>query len=76
MASSSLHSMKVVFVGESNVGKTSICQRFINKGFSHNQPSTVGAAFFDVKVKANDLNFKLQIWDTAGQERFHAMAPM
>jgi len=67
--------VKVVFAGESNVGKSSIVERFILNRVS-NQTPTVGAAFAARKVTCGDKSVTLGIWDTAGQERFQAMSAM
>ncbi len=58
---------KILVVGDSNVGKTSIIQRFINKSFNSNQPPTIGCDFATKVIKTSDGNFlKLQLWDVAG----------
>ncbi|KAI7882125.1 ras-like GTP-binding protein RYL2 [Mucor mucedo] len=67
---------KVVILGSQGVGKTSIVVRYINKTFSPNSTSTIGASFMTKKLTVDDCKVRLQIWDTAGQERFRAMAPM
>eukprot|EP00741_Cyanophora_paradoxa_P019544 tig00021127_g18866.t1 len=67
------HLFKVLLVGDSGVGKSSILTRFIDDKFDENQPSTIGV---DFKVKAMTLEgkrIKLTIWDTAGQERFRTL---
>ncbi|KAJ3450025.1 ras-related protein rab-5c [Anaeramoeba flamelloides] len=67
---------KIVFLGESAVGKSSLVIRFVNGKFSPSQEPTVGAAFLTKKITIKNVNYKLQIWDTAGQERYHSLAPM
>jgi Ras-related protein Rab-5C len=62
---------KVVIIGDSNVGKTCIIERFIHNTFEKTQP-TIGACHFNKKYMDVDLD----IWDTAGQERFRSMIPM
>jgi len=62
---------KVVIIGDSNVGKTCLIERYCENRFGDTQP-TIGALH---KVKTvNDV--ELDIWDTAGQERFKSMIPM
>tara|TARA_B100000497_G_C7672557_1_gene405975 strand:- start:470 stop:1036 length:567 start_codon:yes stop_codon:yes gene_type:complete len=63
---------KMVFLGETGVGKTSICNRLTNDYFVENQEATIGASF--VSHIINDV--RLQIWDTAGQERYRSLTPM
>ena len=65
---------KVVFLGESACGKTSIAKRFINDSFCEYTESTVGAAFCVKQMP--DYGIKFEIWDTAGQERYKSLAPM
>ncbi|KAI9270640.1 ras family-domain-containing protein [Phascolomyces articulosus] len=69
---------KVVVLGatEKGVGKTSVVIRYVQKTFSTNSTSTIGASFMTKKLTVDDCQVRLQIWDTAGQERFRAMAPM
>ncbi|KAI9027367.1 small GTPase superfamily [Phycomyces nitens] len=67
---------KVVILGSQGVGKTSLVVRYINRTFSPNSTSTIGASFMTKKLTVDNCKVRLQIWDTAGQERFRAMAPM
>ena len=68
---------KIVLLGDSAVGKTSIALRFINKNFKDHIESTIGAAFFSKKISAKDgIKDIIEIWDTAGQERYKALVPM
>ena len=67
--------LKLAILGDSAVGKTSICRIFFDYEFDQNQLSTIGQAKFETTIKIEDKKkMKLIIWDTAGQERFHAMA--
>ncbi|CAB4383980.1 unnamed protein product [Rhizophagus irregularis] len=67
---------KLVFLGESSVGKSSIILRFASNIFQENLEPTVGAAFMTQKCRLEDKIIKFEIWDTAGQERFHSLAQM
>ena len=81
---------KLVFVGDINVGKTSVMNRFINDEFSGeydvNQfynltfilyflQATIGVDFATKTIEYKDNSIKLQIWDSAGQERYKALIP-
>jgi small GTP-binding protein len=68
--------LKIVLLGSSSVGKTSVLSRFIEAEFFPDHVSTVGAAYMMKLVTANSRQFKLQIWDTAGQEKFRSLAPI
>jgi len=69
---------KLVLLGDSNVGKSSLVLRFVKNQFNNEQVTTVGAAFLQSPVPLDDSEDKIQfgIWDTAGSERYKALAPM
>lgn len=67
---------KLVLLGESSVGKSSLVLRFVKGQFHEYQESTIGAAFLTQTVCLDDTTVKFEIWDTAGQERYHSLAPM
>uniref|UniRef100_A0A8C6WHS0 small monomeric GTPase n=1 Tax=Neogobius melanostomus TaxID=47308 RepID=A0A8C6WHS0_9GOBI len=67
---------KLVLLGESAVGKSSLVLRFVKGQFHEFQESTIGAAFLTQTVCLDDTTVKFEIWDTAGQERYHSLAPM
>ncbi|XP_055349560.1 ras-related protein Rab-10-like [Paramacrobiotus metropolitanus] len=65
---------KLLFIGDSGAGKTSIILRYADDCFSSNAVSNVGIDFKIKTIEIKGRKVKLQIWDTAGQERFHAIA--
>lgn len=67
---------KVVFLGSSASGKSSLCVRYMEKSFDPYRDSTIGAAFYSRLVECPPDIMKLDLWDTAGQERYRALAPM
>lgn len=67
---------KVIFIGESSVGKTSIINRLCLDQFDENSESTIGAAYRRHHININENIIILDIWDTAGQERFNSLIPM
>ena len=67
---------KVVILGHSGVGKTSMLNQFVRGSFTGNTTATIGAAFMKKTMVVDGYTIILQIWDTAGQERFRSMAPM
>ncbi|KAJ1920090.1 GTP-binding protein of the rab/ypt [Tieghemiomyces parasiticus] len=68
---------KLVLLGESAVGKSSLVVRFVKDQFDDYRESTIGAAFFTQVVPVDDqTTVKFEIWDTAGQERYKSLAPM
>lgn len=66
--------IKIVTLGDSSVGKTSLIRRYINEEFHAANPPTMGIDFVEKKVNYGGETIKLQIWDTAGQEKFHAVS--
>ena len=70
------YTYKLVLLGDSAVGKTSIATQFVNNTFAEFQESTIGAAFLSKSLFVNGNKIHFEIWDTAGQERYHSLAPM
>ncbi|KHN96709.1 mitochondrion protein [Metarhizium album ARSEF 1941] len=68
---------KLVLLGESAVGKSSIVLRFVKDQFDSFRESTIGAAFLTQTISLDEnTTVKFEIWDTAGQERYKSLAPM
>ena len=69
---------KVVLIGKSGVGKTSIISRYITDTFKDSLMTTPGANFITKKVDFPQYkkSIKFEIWDTAGQERYRSMAKL
>ena len=63
-------SMKIILIGDSKTGKTSIVNQYINKQFSYNFLSTIGIGNSQKEIVFDNKKIILDIWDTAGQERF------
>ncbi|OHT12961.1 small GTP-binding protein [Tritrichomonas foetus] len=68
--------VKLVMLGSTTVGKTSIVTRLIRENFQSDTVSTIGASYLSQTINVNGIQVKLQIWDTGGSERYRAMAPM
>jgi Ras-related protein Rab-1A len=64
---------KILIIGDSGVGKSSIMVQFVDKTFSDSYMSTIGVDFKIKTININGKCIKLQIWDTAGQERFRTI---
>ena len=68
---------KIVLIGSTGVGKTSIAQRYKEGRISTQTKATIGASYFKKTVHFKDSSsLDLHIWDTAGQERYQAQAPL
>ncbi|ETW08638.1 hypothetical protein H310_01174 [Aphanomyces invadans] len=67
---------KLVIVGCTDTGKTSLTIRYCHNNFNTPTAATIGASFLQKRITVDKHKMTLQIWDTAGQERFRSMAPM
>ncbi|KAJ0960006.1 hypothetical protein J5N97_001583 [Dioscorea zingiberensis] len=65
--------LKVIVLGDSGVGKTSLMNQYVHKKFSQQYKATIGADFVTKEIQIEDRLVTLQIWDTAGQERFQSL---
>ena len=68
--------VKVVLLGDTGVGKSSLVLRFVTNSFKSYSESTIGASFMSKIMSVDGNKIKFQIWDTAGQEKYHSLAPM
>ena len=66
---------KIVIIGESMVGKTSILLRYIKGKFIKVGERTINTNCFKKTISINNMTFEINIWDTAGEEKYHALAP-
>ena len=76
MSGEKLSSHKVVLLGDSGVGKTSLIHRYIKGEFTEYSEPTVGALCSSKVVRVGDRDVELEIWDTAGQEKYRSLVPM
>eukprot|EP01080_Neovahlkampfia_damariscottae_P005828 gene5828-9651_t len=67
------HLFKVLLIGDSGVGKSSILLRFTGSNFPEEIGSTIGVDFKIKYMNLQNKKLKLTIWDTAGQERFRTL---
>ena len=64
---------KLILIGNSGVGKSSILQRYMNKTFEESYKCTIGVDFLMKSLEVKGKTVKLQLWDTAGQEKYKSM---
>eukprot|EP01096_Ripella_sp_DP13-Kostka_P017990 TRINITY_DN9579_c0_g1_i1.p1 TRINITY_DN9579_c0_g1~~TRINITY_DN9579_c0_g1_i1.p1 ORF type:complete len:276 (-),score=72.44 TRINITY_DN9579_c0_g1_i1:231-1058(-) len=65
--------LKVILLGDSGVGKTSLMHRVVSQKFTEAYKTTIGADFMTTQFQIEDKIVTMQIWDTAGQERYESM---
>jgi small GTP-binding protein len=67
---------KVVLLGESGVGKTSLLSRWVSSVFSKSIMPTIGANHQRKRVQLDSVEVEMSVWDTAGQEEFQSLTPL
>lgn len=70
-----LTTLKILIIGESGVGKSSLLLRFTDDTFDPELAATIGVDFKVKTIAVDGNSAKLAIWDTAGQERFRTLTP-
>ena len=65
--------LKLLIIGDSAVGKTSMLLKYTDNFFPESHLATIGVEFKTKDIKYNGYNINLQVWDTAGQERFKSI---
>lgn len=69
--------VKVAFIGDSGVGKTSLLKRRIDNSFEDEDTNpTIGASCLQITENVSGQNVDLVLWDTAGQEKYKALSPL
>ena len=66
--------LKILLIGDSEVGKTSLLLKYIDHIFPEQHIATIGDEYKDKYIIKDNYDIRLQIWDTAGQERFHSIS--
>ncbi|KAM7349676.1 RAS oncogene family member Rab18 isoform 2-T2 [Cochliomyia hominivorax] len=67
--------IKLLVIGESGVGKSSLIRRFVENKFDENYDVTIGMDFKSKVMNIDGVDYKLALWDTAGAERFRSLTP-
>lgn len=65
--------LKLIVLGDTYCGKSSILTRYKNNNFSESGSSTIGVDFFNIPLHKNNTEYILHVWDTSGQEKFNSI---
>lgn len=68
--------VKITTIGNYNVGKTTLVERYVKNSVSLNNGPTLAAAYTSTNVSVGNEKVKVDIWDTAGTEKFNALMPI
>ena len=68
--------IKIILLGDTGVGKSSIIKRYIEDSFEENLSSTIGSNFLEKIEKIKGQKVRLEVWDTAGQEEFRSVTKL
>ena len=68
--------LKMILLGESAVGKTSIISRYVDDAFSANIMTSTTMSYVQKYITINNQKILLSIWDTVGQERFRSLSKL
>ena len=69
-------SIKVILIGDSGTGKTSLIAISAGNVFDSSMVSTTSFSFIKTKIIINKKEYNLDIWDTIGQEKFRSMTQL
>lgn len=73
MSLNDLPSIKIILLGDSGVGKSSIIKRYLEDKFDQNIAVTFGSNFLEKVLTIKGKKVKIELWDTAGQEEFRSV---
>ena len=68
--------IKMILLGDSGVGKTSIIGRYVDDSFSNDEASSSSMTYIQKKIKINNQKINLSIWDTVGQEKYRSLTKL
>lgn len=70
---SKVNQIKIILIGDSGVGKSSLMNQYINRTYEQNSFTTIGVEFLNKEIIVEGKRYSIQIWDTGGQERFRSL---
>ena len=76
MSGPEIPEIKVILLGETAVGKTSIIKRYYEGQFNENEDSSLTMSYVDKTIEIDEEKYKLIIWDTIGQETYRSISKL
>ena len=76
MLNKTLPEIKMILLGESGVGKTSIIKRYLDEEFDLNESSSLSMTYVGKDLEINNQKIRLNIWDTIGQEKYRSLSKL
>lgn len=76
MSKKGIPEIKMILLGESGVGKTSIIKRYLNDQFDKNEQSTMSMSYVAKTIEIDKKQITLNIWDTIGQEKYRSISKL
>ena len=76
MSDPEIPEIKVILLGETAVGKTSIIKRYYEGQFNENEESSITMSYVDKTIEIDEEKYKLIIWDTIGQETYRSISKL
>ena len=71
-----LNSIKIILLGDTGVGKTSIIKGYCDNKYEENPMSTLYSNYFEKIITIKGQKVKLELWDTAGQEEYRSLTKL
>lgn len=76
MSKKNIPEIKMILLGESGVGKTSIIKRYLNDEFDNNEESTLSMSYVAKLMEIDNKKIRVNIWDTIGQEKYRSISKL
>ena len=76
MSNNNLHPIKIILLGDTGVGKSSIIKRYYEDTFDDNLSTTFVSSYLEKTITVKGQKAKLELWDTAGQEEFRSITKL
>ena len=68
--------IKIILLGETGTGKTSLINNYFGKKFSENEESTLSSEVSTRLLEIDQVKYSINLWDTCGQEKYHSVTKL